>query len=276
MPSEKRNKLAVISYFSLFLQSVSFYVLAYLLIYMFAGISTLYIAYDMDIPARLFANEIQFNLQDDSPLWTFDAIVSVFMTAPVISFIVGVLSLLIYQFFNRISVPFLLTTIWLFLHAFNQTFGLLSEDLITQTGLTRVANTLEIANFMIVVTIGVSLFFLFKAGSFGGKLFFFHMPEVFFKEKKKRFKLLLSSFFLPWIAGSLIILAITWPKITPKEIILSLLMLFMLVCLAFVRPYKRKVQPTISQKAWHLVFFPLLMVGAVVAILHFLRNGIGF
>lgn len=276
MPLKKRNKLAVISYFSLFLQSLSFYVLAYLLIYVLAGISTLYIAYDMDIPARLFANEIRFNLQDDSPLWTFDAIVSVFMTAPVISLIVGVLSLLIYQFFTRISVSFLLATIWLFLHAFNQTFGLVSEDLITQTGLTRVANTLEIANFMVVVTIGVSLFFLFKAGSFGGKLFFFHMPEDLFSHKKKRFKLLLSTFFLPWITGSLIFFVISWPGITPKEIILSLLMLFMLICMAFVRPYKRKVQPDTSQKAWHLVFFPLLMIGIILAFLHFLRNGIGF
>ncbi len=273
---EKRNKLAVISYFSLFLQSLSFYVLAYLLIYVFAGISTLYIAYDMDIPTRLLADEIQFNLADDSPLWTFDAIVSVFMTAPVISFIVGVVSLLIYQFFTRISVSFLLATIWLFLHAFNQTFGLVSEDLITQTGLTRVANTLEIANFMIVITIGVSLFFLFKAGSFGGKLFFFHMPEIFYLKKIHRLKLLLSAFFLPWIAGSLIFFVISWPSITPKEIILSLLMLFMLICLAFVRPHKREVQPGIGQKAWHLVFFPLLTIGVIIAFWHFLKDGIGF
>jgi hypothetical protein len=276
MSSEKRNKLAVISYFSLFLQSLSFYVLAYLLIYVFAGISTLYIAYDMDIPVRLLADEIQFNLADDSPLWTFDAIVSVFMTAPVISFIVGVVSLLIYQFFTRISVSFLLAIIWLFLHAFNQTFGLVSEDLITQTGLTRVANTLEIANFMIVITIGVSLFFLFKAGTFGGKLFFFHMPEKLFKQKYKRFKLLLFTFFLPWITGSLVFFLISWPLITPKEIILSLLMLFMLICLAFVRPYKRKDQPTTKQIAWHVVFYPLLMIGFIIAFLYFLRDGIGF
>ncbi len=277
MHSKKGNNSTERYYLSLFLHSLSFFVLSYLIIYVVSGISTLYIAYDMDIPARLFPSEIRFGIADESPLWTFDAIVSVYMAAPLASLAVGVAGLAVYQFVRHISVPFLFIVIWLFLHAFNQTFGLVSEDLITQTGLTRVAKTMGIDDFLLVLTIGISLFFLFKSGLFAARLFYLHTPEKFIENSKNRIKLLMFAFYLPWFFGTAILFGLAWPGVIAKELILALFMLFILLCMLLVKPNARADKRPFSKPlSWQNIFFPVLMVAALLLFILLLKGGIGY
>lgn len=277
MPSGEGNNYSKRYYFSLFLHALSFFVLTYLVIYVISGVSTLYIAYDMDVPARLFPSEIRFGIADDSPLWTFDAIVSVYMAAPLASLAVGVAALAVYQFATRISLPFLFMVIWFFLHAFNQTFGLVSEDLITRTGLTRVARTMGIDDFLMVLTIGVSLFFLFKSGLFAARLFYLHTPETMLENSKSRAKLLIAAFYLPWLFGTLIILGVAWPHFIAKDVILALFMLFVLLCILLVKPTARSgKQPFNKPPAWQTIFFPIFTAAVLLLFLLLLRGGVGY
>lgn len=277
MQSGKGNNSIERYYYSLFLHSLSFFVLTYLVIYVISGISTLYIAYDMDIPASLFPYEIRFGIDDGSPLWTFDAIVSVYMAAPLASLAVGVAALAIYQFATRISLPLLFMVIWFFLHAFNQTFGLVSEDLITQTGLVRVAQTMGVDDFLMVLTIGISLFFLFKSGLFAARLFYLHTPETMLENSKSRAKLLIAAFYLPWLFGTLIILGIAWPRVIAKDVILALFMLFILLCKLLVKPtYRSSIQPFSKPARWQTIFFPIFTAAVLLLFLLLLRGGVGY
>ncbi len=269
------NNATAITYLQLYVVSASSYVLAYLLLYLVNGISTLYIAYDMDVPAMLFTGETRFLIPDESPLWSRDAIISVFMTAPLVSFVVGVLALVVYQLFGKMNGPLFFLVIWLFLHGFNMTFGLVTEDLITQTGLTRVAQTLGLHQFALVLTIGVSLYFLFQAGKFTGQLTGIHTPVGMMDSKAKRLKLFASAFFLPWLGGSLFIIGISSENELIKNLILSLFMLFMLSCMFFAktRIYIKKGSIT-EVKIWQLLLLPLITAVTIFAVHYLLRDGI--
>ncbi|MDA3944247.1 MAG: hypothetical protein PF694_12000 [Bacteroidetes bacterium] len=233
--SQKEKSQSSKIVFSAFLQSLSSFMLAYLTIYLFSGIGILYIAYDMDIPASLQLNKITFGIPFDSPLWTKDAIVSVFMAQPVSSFIMGTISILLLLLIKPKQFWLQLFFIWFFLHGFNFTFGVLSEDILLQRGLFRVATVMDIRQVMLILTIGISLFFLIKAGSLAGKLLYSKVFQLYAENRHTRELNFLLVIFLPYLLGSLLILLITLGKNDLKDYLLKIAMFVSLTPIIFAQ-----------------------------------------
>ncbi|MDP2238154.1 MAG: hypothetical protein Q8J88_17130 [Bacteroidales bacterium] len=267
----KTNKT---KYLILSVQSLSLFLITYYLAYFISGLSVLYIAYDFDIPARLYINNIHFGLSDDSPLWTSDATISVFMATPVSSFVVGIVSIFIFMIKKKKTALYLFASIWIFLQAFNMTFGLLSENLITQTGLIKVAQEMGLRSIMIILTIGLSLFFLVKSGILAAKLFYTHLDCNFISEKSIRGKLAFYFFFLPWMAGSVIIIFLAGESVDKKDFIMAGFMLLLLLPSLFVSPPKQKELIYINKKP--ALILPFLALLVIVASGIILKDGISF
>lgn len=267
----KTNKT---KYLILSVQSLSLFLITFYLSYFITGLSVLYIAYDFDIPARLYINNIFFDLPDNSPLWTSDATISVFMATPVSGFVVGILSIFFFIIKKKKTALFLFASIWMFLQAFNLTFGLLSENLITSTGLIRVAQEMGLRSIMIILTIGVSLFFLVKSGILAAKLFYAHLDCQFISEKSIRGKLAFYFFFLPWMAGSGIIIFLAGESVDKKDFIMAGFMLLLLIPSLFVVPPKQKELIHIGKKP--AMILPVLALLIIVCSKFILRSGISF
>lgn len=265
MPTKEKGNQSSANYFHIFLQSTAFFLASYLMIYFLSGISLLYIAFDLDIPAKLFTNYVHFGIGQEDALWTTDAIVSVFMSQPVSSFVAGIVALVIYQLYENPPFSGVAMLIWLFLHGFNLTFGLLAEDLIMQTGLARVANVLGLELAVIVLTVGIAVFFLWKAGTFAAKMYYLDVETESTSEKAK-FMHYWSFFLLPYFAGNFVIMLISWQTLAAKDF---LIFAFMFICLLpplFYRQQKEEkkyqsVKPNIKTTFFYLsisIFFLVL------------------
>ena len=239
--NQSDNKLR----WTIVLQSLGAFLLAYIFVYLLSGLSVLYIAYDLDIPARLFGSGVEFGIADTDPLWTSDAIVSVFMSKPVSSFIAATISVLLFLILKPKKFWVQLFHLWVFLHGFNFTFGLLSEDLLLQRGLFRVANVMEIRQVALTLTIGISIFFLVKAGSLAGKLFYGKMFQL--NTKNTQILNFLYSFLMPFFIGSLLILTVNFNTLELKDFLLILSMLISLIPVIFTKTASLKTETPTTQ-----------------------------
>lgn len=272
---EANHPIKTAQYYHLAAQSLSFYVISYCLLYFTSGLSVLYIAYDFDVPAKLFINSIQFDESRHSLVWTRDALISILMATPVCSFIIGIIAIFSFLISKFKNAFFLYFCLWLFLQAFNLTFGLLSENLITQTGLVKVAQQLGVKIFMMIVTVGVSLFFLFKSGIFAAKLLFMHMQTKLVATKIVRIKLAVFFFIIPWFFGSAITLLLSKESPSSKDFGLIGFMLLLLTPSFFVSaPLLSREIFTIQSKYTVALIIATTLICAIFYFL--LHNGISF
>lgn len=258
----------------LFVHSLSVFLISFYLLYFISGLSVLYIAWDFDIPATLFINSIHFNVPDNSPLWSTDAIISILMATPVSSFITGILVIFIFLVISRKNQALLFFCLWIFLQAFNTTFGLLSENILSQTGLVRVAREMGIKSMMLVITVGMSFFFMYKSGQFAGKLFFAHQPGINTLSSAKKFTKALVFFLFPWLAGSIIIMFVTNQSLKSQDFILSGFMLILLIPAIFTKtPIHLTPVSEYTGLRWSL---PIVALITTVSSLILLRGGFSF
>jgi hypothetical protein len=273
--SQKRKHHDSKNIFSAFLQSLSSFLLAYLFVYLFSGLAVLYIAYDLDIPASLQLNKFSFETPFDSPLWTKDAIVSVFMAQPVSSFIMGTISILLLLLIKPKLFWVQQFFIWFFLHGFNFTFGVLSEDIVLQRGMFRVATVMDIRQMMLIFTIGISIFFLIKAGSLTGKLLYSKVFQFFPDSQHTRMWNFLLVIFLPYLIGSLLILLLSSGNNDLKDYLLKIAMFISLTPVIFARIRSNLIKN--DQLPPKLIPGILLFISTLIAfgIFYFaLKNGI--
>lgn len=257
-----------------FLHSLSSFLAAYLIVYFLSGISVLYIAYDLDVPAKLFVNTIDFGLSQIAQPLTTDIIVSVFMAQPVSSFIMGIIALFLFMFIPRKTYWLQLFLLWFFLHGFNFSFGLVSEDLLLKTGLFNVAEAMELRQFMLILTAGIALFFLVKAGTLVGKLFYAYVYQPA-NPTKARLASFGYNFLLPWAIGSLIILGMSFQHNGLKDLLLRLSMLISLVPIIFVKtPFTKKLSTTKTPRIFSAISYLIITFGLLFLFVFLLKNGI--
>ncbi|PKP52400.1 MAG: hypothetical protein CVT92_09170 [Bacteroidetes bacterium HGW-Bacteroidetes-1] len=272
--AEKEGKSEKVQYLNLTVQSLSLFLISYYLLYLISGLSVLYISYDFDIPARLYINKLHFDLPDDSPLWTTDAIISILMVTPVSSFVLGILIIFIFMIAQQRKTWMLFISIWLFLQAFNLTFGLLIENLITQTGLVKVAREMKIKSPMMILTVGISVFLLIKSGIFAAKFLYSHLEEHLVATKRTRKITALYFFFIPWLIGSGIILSFTGNSLEIKDLMLTGFMLVLLLPSFFVNSPEIRKSFIFNNKV--TIILVLVAISISFAFYNILKDGISF
>lgn len=256
------------------LQSLALFLITYYISYFISGLSVLYIAYDFDIPAILYKNTVVYAVDETDKVWTSDAIISIFMATPVSSFVVSIVTIFIFMVTKRKSAIFLYACIWMFLQAFNMSFGLLSENLITQTGLIRVAYQMGIKTAMMMITFGLSVFLMIKSGIFTAKLFYAHCDPSLIQLSSGKITSSIGFFFIPWFVGNLIIFLLAGDDLDTKDFILSGFMMVLLLPALFVsKPKNHQKFEVHSNPTLPLIF--LAVVSTIISY-YLLHKGISF
>lgn len=256
-------------------QSLALFTLTYYASFLLSGLSVLYIAYDFDIQATLYLNHIEFLIPENSRLWSSDAIISVLMATPVSSFVLGIVSVFIFILIRKKNSILLYGSVWLFLQAFNHTFGLLGENLITQSGLFFVAKEMEIESIPLIMTFGVSVFLLVKSGIFSAKLVFTHAQPEWIDNKKLKIRFTLLVFIFPWLIGSIFIMIFSHETTQLRDFILSCFMLILLIPAFFVKAPEMKKE-AIRPKLKSVLALFFLTIIFFISINYFLSKGISF
>ncbi|HMM11096.1 MAG TPA: hypothetical protein PKE03_03270 [Bacteroidales bacterium] len=245
---EKRQEFLKVS-----LLSVSLFLITYFVVVFITGLSELYIAYDFDIPATLCLKGTSFHISDSDPLWTRDALTSILLATPVSSFVISMGAVFMFIVRKQKTEILLYTSIWLLLQSFNMTFGLISENLITQSGVSRVAELQGLGRSAIIISVGLAFYLMFQFGAFTARLLLAHGSATF---REHRYTTVIAFFILPWFFGNLILLALIFPDIGLKDFLVKLMMLIMLLPAFFVRLPNQ--EPTKKSSANLLIILPLL------------------
>ncbi len=254
-------------------QSLSVFVISYYLVYLLCGLSVLYISYDFDIPATLFPNKIVFSIDENNPLWTSDATNSILLATPVVGFFIGISVILLFLINPRKQAIYLYFVIWIFIQAFNMTFGLISENLIARTGLIRVAQVMHIHPVAMVVGIALSLYLLMRSGTFSGKLFFAYCSKPTTSSKAKLNRGLVF-FIFPWFAGNSILQLVNGGRIETEDLMMVFFMLVLLIPAVVAKAPAGETKAMPSPKV--LFWLAPLCIAVIVLFPLFFRKGFSF
>ena len=160
-----------------FFISIASAIFAFLLVFFFSNYSSLFFAYDFDIPASFNLEGISFSTAIDSHYLSKDAMVTILLSKPISAVIGGVIFLFVLMLGTKKPVSVIMMLFWLNVFAFNSAFGLLIEDAVSKAGTYEVAVVMNINNVYLII-LGIMLaFILFKIGMMNGKLIMLSFPN---------------------------------------------------------------------------------------------------
>jgi len=216
-----RNKRTFKNFLIIFANSLSYFILAYLFMYLIGQFSTAFIALGFDFSSTIYYWKLVYAI--DSGAWTSDAVKLLFSTAPVVSLFFGILSLIIFiQIYDHLA-HLKLFFIWVFALSIVWSFGALMAGTILDQGIGYVVmyfylmdtGKLIISLFALTMLLLLSTvttkWFLFSANSYFNEL----------NEHNRAFYTF-SNIVLPLVAGTFILIGIKLPKITYYELFILL------------------------------------------------------
>lgn len=193
---------ALVDYNSLlktFLISVASAIFAFLVVFFFSNYSSLFFAYDFDIPASFNLDGISFSKAIDSHYLSKDAMVTILLSKPISAVIGGVIFLFLLMLGTKKPASVIMLLFWLNVFAFNSAFGVLIDDAVAGAGTYEVAVAMNINNaYLIVITI-ILAFILFKIGMMNGKLIMLSFPNQKLSAFGGRIIFFITIFIIPWI-----------------------------------------------------------------------------
>lgn len=202
---------------SYFVSSLVVFIAAGLSAWIIYQLSVMLAASFFDIDSVLFYYEVMFPIGNASSLWTPLNIIVITLAGPLLSLLAGLFTyfyLIRKQKARGLNRLFFL---WLSFHLFNQFFGGFVAGIITDQGFGYVANWLYFGMAMKILLSLVALSILGFAGykvvpwllATAGK------PERIRRENRVLF--IFTQAVLPWLAGSLILLALRIPNHAPQH-----------------------------------------------------------
>jgi len=218
-----------------FLQSTGYFLLSFLLMYAIYQLSTIIIAKSFNIPTVWYYNILKFPLYTYSPLYTRIAMIIIFGSGPLISFLLAVAFLRLFFLENSHTAPYRLFFLWCAINGINLFFGSYLVGFITRTEFIYSSEWLfmsymyDVEEILFVL---IAFFVMIFLGKYATKLFMFSSGSATLIMPKYRLFFILTQVFIPWLVGVGIIYLITFPKhylpLTMKTITPLLLIIPML------------------------------------------------
>ncbi len=227
-------------YLIFFINSTAAFISTYIIVSILRSLATILIANECDINSIVFLNRIEFLAPDNSSLWSFDTTLSVYLSGPIFSFLLGTVLSIYYLIKKKKHMFFDMFLFWAFLNAFGFFFAAVLADLITNTGIVFALNSMNFGYSVRIIIFISTIYLMIHLGSLSIKVFVFSSDSCYIITFKKRIKYLFSRILLPWFFGSLIILSIITPPFSRYYIFLFLLMLLFLVSVLFPNNYSLK------------------------------------
>jgi len=198
--------------------SLVFFLMSYLVIWFLKDLSTVLIAYGLDIPTAWYYHRIDFIIPQS--LWTADSVKLTFSGAPLLSLILSLLCLVAYFHVMKLNGILKLFFLWGFIHGWTGFFGSLFIGTLTSTGFGHVVVWLYFHETARLATILFALFML----SFGG--FVIAKPALVsanyylnFLPSKSRSRFLWVQFLLPAAIGLVLLTVLRYPAIIEDQLV---------------------------------------------------------
>ena len=217
-PEDKRalrKALAIESY--AFLNSLGFYILAYLTVYLIYQFTEALAASGFNIDSVLFYYEIYFPIGNSSPLWNKFNIIAITLASPIVSLVLSLILLKGILVREKLKPQLRLFFLWVAFHGATHFLGAFVAGIATSQGFGYVIDWLYVNVFF---RIFISLVFLFLLTVTGYKSAVFALETIPQGIRQQRWRQSLSlglRFILPWIVGGLIIIAIKYPDSAPQH-----------------------------------------------------------
>ncbi len=199
------------------LNSLGFYILAYLTVYLIYQFSTALVASNFNIDSVLFYYEIYFPIGNASPLWNRFNIIAITFAGPFIAILTTLILLRAVLLREKLGPQFRLYLLWVAFHSATHFLGAFVAGIATSQGFGYVADWLFINVFFRIL---ISLVFLFMLTITGYNSAVFALETIPSGIRQQRWRLSLSlglRFILPWIIGGLMVIAIKFPDSAPQH-----------------------------------------------------------
>jgi hypothetical protein len=247
----------------------------YTLLFIFTNYSTLYFAYDFDIGAYFDIGGIRFEVDQNNPLWTRDAIVTVLLAQPLTALVIGIASLLIFISVKKLNPLLFFMLLWFILLGLVFAFGPLFTDVFTKTSIYVVTEKLGLSLEFMVFFLAVNIYILFRFGKVNAQVFWGRLLSVAGNDVKQRIKILAFSVIGPWFLTAIIFLGLTENHCLFDAHLQLLFLFFMLLPIFFCKcrqntsSTENKEEFVIRKVEWIAM---LLMVVATVAALYLIQS----
>ncbi len=226
---------------------------------------TSFIAYDQEISNIWKCQGIEFLEPFGSSNWTFDAIVSIFMAGPLLSLVVGIISISAFTF-HLLSNPTKINyVLWALIIGYNFFFGAIVAGLITKSG---IAIVLQAMNFLIEIKIMIAIlasFIQIKTGLLVAPGILKYSNHIKIDTTRERFLFLSAKILLPWIIGNIFI-TIIFPEIADSFFLIAQAIAATMILPIILKgtfstppaPYPKHFEHRISIR--NVIFFVLITV----------------
>ncbi len=219
-----------------FLSSIITGAFGFWLVYLLQGLIKLYFSYDFDIVAKFTMQGVQFATPDNDPLWTRDAIVTVFLAPSIFFFFGGLFFLFLLGMVKRKSPTLLFFFLWADILFNGSAYGIIIEQGVAHSGLYRVAEALNVGLVPLIIAVSVSIYFLYLTGIITAKLIFLNADESWKSNGRLKLSLFFIFFLLPFLLN--LILFIFYGEIKTAQIITFGLSLIVILPVLWTSPPK--------------------------------------
>ena len=215
-------------YLIIFLKSTFIFLLAYLYVFLLKEMAVVIAAGSVDIKAVMMYYDVEYLIRSRD--WTEEAVKVVFSTGPLIAFMLTLISLTIFALASHENHTARLFIMWVFLHAFTQSFGEMIFGALLNQGFGWVLAYLyfnDTGKMLLVVGI---LLGMLSGGLFLSR-FLLLTGNIYFNNivKSNRSPFLMSQFFLPFLIGTGMIILVKQPLKNGFELVVEGSMLLVLL-----------------------------------------------
>lgn len=205
------NKEKRKNHFRIFINSLSLFLLSYLVLYGIGMLITVWVARSFDYQTILFYYKVYYNI--DTGDWTADAVKILYSIAPLTGLFFGTISLIVFSTFRNERGILKLFFLWGFIHGMIMFFGSLLMGALLNKDFGWVISYLYFRDTGKMIFSIFSIFALVALGGFTAKSFLISGNTYlnYIDKSNKRF-LLSSQVILPVIFGTIILILLKIPN----------------------------------------------------------------
>lgn len=257
------NNLNIKQYLNIGVLSLVTAIFAYLLVFFAGNFASLYFAYDFDIGASFSIDGLIFELERSHQLWTYDAEVTILLSRPLLSLVIGILSLIGLILIKKINLVFFLFLFWLNIFSFNAAIGLFVDDFVSQAGLFFVAERMEISIGAMIFYLGVAVFIMYRLGVVNSLIFMQILPQNINNHSSIRILIIFITVFIPWLLTGIVLILLSYQSHSLSVHLTTISTAIILIPFLFTK--KKKLPPKfgnlmiIKTNEWLIAFIMLVL-----------------
>ncbi len=210
------------------INSVFFFLVAYILIFILYNFATALAAFAFNIPTVIYYNDLSFLIKGVG--WSPDAVKVVYSAGPLAALLAGIILIILYNIVAEENGVLRLLVLWMFIHASVYFFGEIMLGALFSRGFGFVLMYLYAKDTVMMVITVLALIGMISLGFRFARLFTVS-ANIYFNELPSHYarRFLTYQFILPFLIGTVILTLVKLPGFSPYETGVNLTMVFLLI-----------------------------------------------